>query len=95
MSAHGLFLGLEHDLSEVMTRSIVSFWTGERFGKRVQDWIDSCRSSSRLILGTAFKFKLYGTLHFLEQGVYGRVGYGALQPLKVICWKPFKSSRPS
>ena len=47
---------------------------------KIQDLIDTARNSERLPKGVASK--MYGVANFLEQGIFGRVGYGGLMAIK-------------
>ena len=76
MSAKGLFLGLDHDLSRALSDGIVTFWARERLETKMMDIISTARQSGKLMPGTAAK--LYGIANFFEQGLYGRVGCGGL-----------------
>ncbi|CAE7815841.1 unnamed protein product [Symbiodinium sp. CCMP2592] len=79
MSAHGTFLGLDHDLSEALSRGFVTFSTRKRLFDKMADLIEQATSSSSLPAGLASK--MFGLMNFLEQGMYGRVGCGGLAAL--------------
>ncbi|CAE7396468.1 unnamed protein product [Symbiodinium sp. CCMP2592] len=72
MSAHGTFLGLDHDLSEALSQGFVTFWARERLFDKMADLIEQATSSGSLRAGLASK--MFGLMNFLEQGMYGRVG---------------------
>eukprot|EP00435_Cladocopium_sp_Y103_P060929 s497_g22.t1 len=80
MQATGTFLGLTHDFGPVASHNMVTFWARDRLHEKVKDLIASARDSQTLTKGTAAK--LYGVANFLEQGIYGRVGYGGLMAIK-------------
>ena len=80
MQATGQFLGLDHDLTDALSKGVVYFWARERLETKVLDIISTCRLRYHLLPGTAAK--LYGILNFLEQGIYGRVGCGGLSGMK-------------
>ena len=80
MSAEGLFLGLDHDMSDALTSGVVKFWARERLEHKLMDIISTARSTGKLMSGTAAK--LYGIANFFEQGIYGRVGCGGLAAIK-------------
>ncbi|CAE7363164.1 unnamed protein product, partial [Symbiodinium sp. CCMP2592] len=79
MSAHGTFLGLDHDLSEALSQGFVTFWARERLFDKMADLIEQATSSGSLRAGLASK--MFGLMNFLEQGMYGRVGCGGLAAL--------------
>ncbi|CAE7812806.1 unnamed protein product [Symbiodinium sp. CCMP2592] len=79
MSAHGTFLGLDHDLSEALSQGFVIFWARERLFDKMADLIEQATSSGSLRAGLASK--MFGLMNFLEQGMYGRVGCGGLAAL--------------
>lgn len=56
------------------------FWVRERLESKVVAMIQEARHSGILMPSQASK--LYGTLNFLEPGVFGRAGCGGLQPFK-------------
>ena len=58
----------------------VLFWFRARLEKKVTTMMTDARVSGAFTPSQASK--LYGTLNFLESGVFGRVGCGGLQPLK-------------
>ena len=80
MSSQGLFLGLDHDVSEALSHGVVKFWVRERLETKLMDLINTSRQSHKLTGGTAAK--LYGIANFFEQGIYGRVGCGGLAAIK-------------
>ena len=80
MSAQGLFLGLDHDLSQALSSGVVTFWARERLESKMMDIIRTARDTKKLMPGTAAK--LYGIANFFEQGLYGRVGCGGLAAIK-------------
>lgn len=80
MASEGLFLGLDHDVSQAMSHGIVTFWARERLEAKLLDLIQTSRQSNRLPGGVAAK--LYGVANFFEQGIYGRVGCGGLAAIK-------------
>ena len=77
MQSTGTFLGLTHDLDCINKTGHVRFWARDRLHDKVRDLLTTARTISR---GTASK--LYGLANFLEQGIYGRVGYGGLMAIK-------------
>ena len=81
MQNTGTFLGLTHDLVGINRTGFVKFWAGARLHDKGKDIISNARASGKFTRGTASK--LYGTANFLEQGIYGRVGYGGLVASKV------------
>ena len=81
MQNTGTFLGLTHDLVDINRTGFVKFWAGARLHDKGKDIISNARASGKFTRGTASK--LYGTANFLEQGIYGRVGYGGLMASKV------------
>ena len=58
----------------------VSFWARTRLHDKVRDILATARQTGHFTRGTASK--LYGLANFLEQGIYGRVGYGGLMAAK-------------
>eukprot|EP00435_Cladocopium_sp_Y103_P068209 s317_g31.t1 len=80
MQPTGTFLGLTHDFSPVASHNVVTFWARDRLHDKVRDIIKHARDTQTFTRGTASK--LYGIANFLEQGIYGRVGYGGLMAIK-------------
>ena len=80
MQSTGTFLGLTHDLSSINHTGHVQFWARERLHDKVRDTLSTARGTGHFSRGTASK--LYGLANFLEQGIYGRVGYGGLMAIK-------------
>ena len=80
VSDEGTFLGLDYDFTEVGSHDHVQFWVRERLETKVVGMIRDAKSSG--VLTPSQASKLYGTLNFLESGVFGRVGRRGLQPLK-------------
>ena len=80
MQSTGTFLGLTHDLDSINHTGHVKFWARSRLHDKVRDILTTARSTGKLTKGTASK--LYGLTNFLEQGIYGRVGYGGLMAVK-------------
>ena len=80
MHSEGTFLGLTHDFSMVSQSHCVNFWARQRLHDKIQDLIDTAANSERLPKGVASK--IYGIANFLEQGIFGRVGYGGLMAIK-------------
>ena len=80
MQSEGTFLGLTHDFSVVSQTYCVNFWARQRLHDKIQQLIDTARTSERLPKGVASK--IYGIANFLEQGIFGRVGYGGLMAIK-------------
>ena len=80
MQSTGTFLGLTHDLDCINQTGHVSFWARERLHEKVRDLLHAARTTGHFSRGTASK--LYGLANFLEQGIYGRVGYGGLMAIK-------------
>jgi hypothetical protein len=76
----GTFLGLTHDLSDINKSGHVKFWASSRLHDKVRDIMSAARQTGKFTHGTASK--LYGIANFLEQGIYGRVGYGGLMAVK-------------
>eukprot|EP00438_Fugacium_kawagutii_P004802 Skav227329 [mRNA] locus=scaffold2964:74870:76455:- [translate_table: standard] len=64
----------------VQTHGHVTFWARERLHQKIQGIIDEAKATNTLSRGSASK--LYGIANFLEQGIYGRVGYGGLMAVK-------------
>ena len=58
----------------------VNFWARQRLHDKIQDLIDTAHNSERLPKAAASK--IYGIANFLEQGIFGRVGYGCLMAIK-------------
>ena len=81
MAPTGTFLGLDFDFSTVAVEGAVTFWVRARLQEKVEDMLATAEQTGVLPPGVASK--LYGTLNFLEMGVYGRVGTGGLQALKL------------
>ena len=79
MQSTGTFLGLTHDLSCINQTGHVRFWAVPDHDK-VRDILATARQTGHFSRGTAPK--LYGLANFLEQGIYGRVGYGSLMAVK-------------
>ena len=79
MAAQGLFLGLDHDLSQALHDGVVSFC--ERLHEKMSGMIEKVRTEEKLAPGLAAK--IYGLANFLEMGVYGRVGCGGLGSTKM------------
>ena len=76
-------LGLDNDFTEVGSDDHVQFGVRERLESKVTGMIRDAKSSGWWHHRKHQSFiKLYGTLNFLESGVFGRVGCGGLQPLK-------------
>ena len=80
MQSTGTFLGLTHDLSYINDTGHVKFWARARLHDKVRDIMATARQTGHFTRGTASK--LYGIASFLEQGIYGRVGYGGLMAIK-------------
>jgi len=80
MQSTGTFLGLTHDLSSINKTGHVRFWARDRLHDKVRDILATARGTGHFSRGTASK--LYGLANFLEQGIYGRVGYGGLMAIK-------------
>ena len=80
MQSTGTFLGLTHDLSSINQTGHVQFWARERLHDKVRDMLATARVTGHFSRGAASK--LYGLANFLEQGIYGRVGYGGLMAIK-------------
>ena len=80
MQSSGTFLGLTHDLSCINKTGHVRFWARDRLHDKVRDILATARQTGHFSRGTASK--LYGLANFLEQGIYGRVGYGGLVAIK-------------
>ena len=80
MQPAGTFLGLTHDLASVNSTGHVKFWARSRLHDKVKDILAASRAANKFTRGTASK--LYGIANFLEQGIYGRVGYGGLMAIK-------------
>ena len=57
----------------------VNFWARQRLHDKIQDLIDTARNSERLPKGVA---SFFCVANFLEQGIFGRVGYGGLMAIK-------------
>jgi len=81
MQSTGTFLGLTHDLSYINKTGHAQFWARDRLHDKVRDILATARQTGHFSRGTASK--LYGLANFLEQGIYGRVGYGGLMAVKV------------
>ena len=58
----------------------MSFWVRERLEQTVVAFVDEARDKESLHPGTAAK--LYGTVNFLESGVFGKVGRSGLNAIK-------------
>ena len=80
MQSTGTFLGLTHDLSYINDTGHAKFWARARLHDKVRDIMATARQTGHFTRGTASK--LYGIASFLEQGIYGRVGYGGLMAIK-------------
>ena len=80
MQSTGTFLGLTHDLSCTNKTGHVRFWARDRLHDKVRDILATARQTGHFSRGTASK--LYGLANFLEQGIYGRMGYGGLMAIK-------------
>ena len=80
MQVSGTFLCLTHNLASVNSTDHVKFWARSRLHDKVRDILATARSTQKRTKGTASK--LYGLTNFLEQGIYGRVGYGGLMAVK-------------
>ena len=80
MQSTGTFLGLTHDLSSINETGHVQFWARERLHDKVRDMLATAKVTGHFSRGAASK--LYGLANFLEQGIYGRVGYGGLMAIK-------------
>ena len=80
LNDEGTFLGLDYDFNEIWSTSSVFFWVRARLESKVVTMMNEACSSGILMPSQASK--LYGTLNFLESGVFGRVGCGGLQPFK-------------
>jgi len=76
MQSTGTFLDLTHDLSSINQSGYVKFWARAK----LHDKVRTARQTGHFTRGTAAK--LYGIANFLEQGIYGRVGYGDLMASK-------------
>ena len=81
MQSTGTFLGLTHDLSYINKTGHAQFWARDRLHDKVRDILATARQTGHFSRGTASK--LYGLANFLEQGIYGRVGYCGLMAVKV------------
>lgn len=73
MQATGAFLGLTHELFAINTHGHATFWARERLHHAVCSPKTFPRSPAS---------KLHGAESFLEQGIYGCVGYGSLIIIK-------------
>jgi hypothetical protein len=80
MSAKGLFLGLEHDFSQLPSTGTISFWPCQRLIDKITQMIAEARATAVLHPGTASK--IYGMINFRQQGTYGRIGANGLTPIK-------------
>lgn len=80
MASSGTFLGLTHDLSQVMRTGLIHFWIKDRLADKMTSIIKEAISHRRLQPGIAAK--LYGVANFFEQAVYGRIGCGGLAAIK-------------
>ena len=80
MQSTGTFLGLTHDLSSINKTGHVRFWARDRLHDKVRGILATARGTGHFSRGTASK--LYGLANFLEQGIYGRVGYGGVMAIK-------------
>ena len=80
MQSERTFFGLARDFSMVSQTYCVNFWARQRLHDKIQDLIDTARNSERLPKCVASK--IYGIANFLEQGIFGRVGYGGLMAIK-------------
>ena len=79
MSAKGLFLGLEHDFSQLPSTGTISFWPCQRLIDKITQMIAKARATAVLHPGTASK--IYGMINFRQQGTYGRIGANGLTPI--------------
>ena len=80
MQSTGAFLGLTHDLGDINNTGHVKFWARSRLHVKARDIMSTARTTGKFTRGTASK--LYGIANFLEQGIYGQVGYGGLMAIK-------------
>ena len=92
MQSTGTFLGLTHDLSCINQTGHVRFWARERLHDKVRDMLATARVTGHFSRGAASK--LYGLANFLEQGIYGRVGYGGLMAIKARQDEPTSTITP-
>ena len=76
----GTFLGLDFNLEPISPEGLVSFWARDRLLDKVKTFISDARETGKFTPGGASK--LYGTLNFLESGMFGRVGCGGLSSIK-------------
>ena len=80
MASQGTFLGLTHDLSEVLSTNTIKFWVRDRLQDKMITLMQEAMESKTLRSGIAAK--LYGVANFFEQAVYGRIGCGGLAAIK-------------
>ena len=80
MSHMGVFLGLEHDMSQALTQGVIHFWAKDKLVDKLRRLLQEAHKSEILTPGQASK--IYGLANFFEQGVYGRVGTGGLNAIK-------------
>ena len=80
MQSHGIFLGLEHDLSEALSSGCVYFWTKPKLVAKLHSMMMTAQADRQLSSGQASK--IYGLANFFEQGIFGRVGNGGLHAIK-------------
>ena len=76
----GTFLGLDFDFEPIAPQGLVTFWARDRLLDKVKTFIVDARETGKFTPGMASK--LYGTLNFLESGMFGRVGCGGLASIK-------------
>ena len=74
------FLGLEHDMANVLTQGEVKFWPRTRLREKLDEMVGEAIKTQRLQPGTASK--LFGLMNFMNTGHYGRLGRSALRSIK-------------
>ena len=81
MASQGVFLGLDHDMSEALSHGHVKFWAKAKLHGKLQGMLAASCSTQRLIPGAAAK--VYGLANFLELGMFGKAGAGGLHPIRM------------
>ena len=80
MKEKSLFLGVEHDFSDLPTAEEVPFWPREGITDEMHHMMDTFESTEQCPPGQAAKFR--GVSGFAAQAEYGQLGRAPMQPFK-------------
>ena len=80
MCMQSLFLGVEHDFTELPSSRSVPFWPREGITAEIEKMMDDFSSTEQCPPGSAAKFR--GLNGFAAQAEYGQLGRAPMQPFK-------------